>query len=169
MNELATTDTKDFIKQELLITCNKQESKGSFLKFINKPLRLEFLSAIFLKQHFENLSLIPHYKSEGLSVYTASGNKPCSLWTAQSYTEVSLIRDRSQSKMIPRHLKELIKIALILERNSVFLWLQIPMMVPKNMQNSLHSKTILIYATMLSMILSKKQKTAQNYCNSMMV
>ncbi|EQD89817.1 alwI restriction endonuclease family protein [Helicobacter pylori SouthAfrica50] len=80
LNELATTDTKDFIKQELLIACNKkQESKDSFLKFINRPLRLEFLSAIFLKQHFKYLSVIPHYKSEGLPVYTASGNKPCSL------------------------------------------------------------------------------------------
>ncbi len=69
LNELATTYTKDFIKQELLITCNKkQESKDSFLKFINRSLRLEFLSAIFLKQPFKHLSLIPHYKSEGLSV-----------------------------------------------------------------------------------------------------
>ncbi|GAA9685598.1 hypothetical protein VH58_05560 [Helicobacter pylori] len=78
LNELATTYTKDFIKQELLITCNKQESKDNFLRLIDKPLRLEFLSAIFLKQHFENLSVIPNYKSddEGLPVYTASGNKP---------------------------------------------------------------------------------------------
>ncbi len=78
LNELATTYTKDFIKQELLITCNKQESKDSFLRRIDKPLRLEFLSAIFLKQHFENLSVIPNYKSddEGLLIYTASGNKP---------------------------------------------------------------------------------------------
>ncbi len=118
LNELAATYTKDFIKQELLITCNKQESKDSFLKFINRPLRLEFLSAIFLKQPFENLSVIPHYKSddEGLPVYTASGNKPDIVARdikAQSYIEVSLIRDRSQSalEMIPiaRHLKELIK------------------------------------------------------------
>ncbi len=85
LNELATIYTKDFIKQELLITYNKQESKDSFLKFINRPLRLEFLSAIFLKQPFKHLSLIPHYKSEGLSVYTASGNKPCSLWTPKLY------------------------------------------------------------------------------------
>ncbi len=126
MNELATTYTKDFIKQELFITCNKkQESKDSFLKFINRPLRLEFLSAIFLKQYFKHLSVIPHYKSddEGLPVYTASGNKPCSLWIAQSYTEVSLIRDRSQSalEMIPRHLKELIKNSTdIREKFSVF-------------------------------------------------
>ncbi|AGT74722.1 alwI restriction endonuclease family protein [Helicobacter pylori SouthAfrica20] len=67
--------------------------------------------------------MIPHYKSddESLPIYTASGNKPCSLWTAQSYTEVSLIRDRSQSKMIPRHLKELIKNSTdIREKFSVF-------------------------------------------------
>ncbi|EJB98327.1 alwI restriction endonuclease family protein [Helicobacter pylori Hp P-1] len=78
LNELTTTYTKDFIKQELLITCNKQESKDNFLRLIDKPLRLEFLSAIFLKQHFENLSVMPNYKSddEGLPVYTASGNKP---------------------------------------------------------------------------------------------
>ncbi len=79
LNELATTYTKDFIKQELLITCNKkQESKDSFLRLMDKPLRLEFLNAIFLKQPFKNLSVIPHYKSddEGLPVYTASGNKP---------------------------------------------------------------------------------------------
>ncbi len=118
LNELATTYTKDFIKQELLITCNKQESKDSFLRLINKPLRLEFLSAIFLKQYFENLSVIPNYKSddEGLPVYTASGNKPDIVamdTKTQSYIEVSLIRDRSQStlEMIPitRHLNELIK------------------------------------------------------------
>ncbi|WP_332245193.1 AlwI family type II restriction endonuclease [Helicobacter pylori] len=128
LNELATTYTKDFIKQELLITCNKQESKDSFLRLIDKPLRLEFLSAIFLKQHFENLSVIPNYKSddEGLPVYTASGNKPDIVamdTKAQSYIEVSLIRDRSQSEMIPiaRHLKELIKnSADIREKFSVF-------------------------------------------------
>ncbi|GAA8434863.1 hypothetical protein Hpkin82_06040 [Helicobacter pylori] len=130
MNELATTYTKDFIKQELLITCNKQESKDNFLRLIDKPLRLEFLSAIFLKQHFENLSVMPNYKSddEGLPVYTASGNKPDIVamdTKAQSYIEVSLIRDRSQSalEMIPiaRHLKELIKnSADIREKFSVF-------------------------------------------------
>lgn len=130
LNELANTYTKDFIKQELLITCNKQESKDSFLRLIDKPLRLEFLSAIFLKQHFENLSVIPNYKSddEGLPVYTASGNKPDIIamdTKAQSYIEVSLIRDRSQStlEMIPiaRHLKELIKnSADIREKFSVF-------------------------------------------------
>ncbi len=49
--------------------------------------------------------------------------------------------------MIPRHLKELIKNSTDIRKNSVFLWLQIPMMVPKNMQNLLNSKTILIYAT----------------------
>ncbi len=130
LNELATTYTKDFIKQELLITCNKQESKDSFLRLIDKPLRLEFLSAIFLKQHFGNLSVIPNYKSddEGLPVYTASGNKPDIVamdTKTQSYIEVSLIRDRSQStlEMIPiaRHLKELIKnSADIREKFSVF-------------------------------------------------
>ncbi|NHB23320.1 AlwI family type II restriction endonuclease [Helicobacter pylori] len=130
LNELATTYTKDFIKQELLITCNKQESKDNFLRLIDKPLRLEFLSAIFLKQHFENLSVMPNYKSddEGLPVYTASGNKPDIVamdTKAQSYIEVSLIRDRSQSalEMIPiaRHLKELIKnSADIREKFSVF-------------------------------------------------
>ncbi|WP_367759703.1 AlwI family type II restriction endonuclease [Helicobacter pylori] len=128
LNELANTYTKDFIKQELLITCNKQESKDSFLRLIDKPLRLEFLSAIFLKQHFENLSVIPNYKSddEGLPVYTASGNKPDIVamdTKAQSYIEVSLIRDRSQSEMIPiaRHLKELIKNSTdIREKFSVF-------------------------------------------------
>lgn len=130
LNELANTYTKDFIKQELLITCNKQESKDSFLRLIDKPLRLEFLSAIFLKQHFENLSVIPNYKSddEGLPVYTASGNKPDIVamdTKARSYIEVSLIRDRSQSalEMIPiaRHLKELIKNSTdIREKFSVF-------------------------------------------------
>ncbi len=130
LNELANTYTKDFIKQELLITCNKQESKDSFLRLIDKPLRLEFLSAIFLKQHFENLSVIPNYKSddEGLPVYTASGNKPDIIamdTKTQSYIEVSLIRDRSQSalEMIPiaRHLKELIKNSTdIREKFSVF-------------------------------------------------
>ncbi len=89
---------------------------------------MEFLSAIFLKQHFENLSVIPNYKSddEGLPVYTASGNKPDIVamdTKAQSYIEVSLIRDRSQSEMIPiaRHLKELIKNSIdIREKFSVF-------------------------------------------------
>ncbi len=49
LHELATTYSKDFVKQELLITCNRQkESKDSFLRLIDKPLRLEFLTAIFL-------------------------------------------------------------------------------------------------------------------------
>ncbi|GAA8364223.1 hypothetical protein Hpkin12_06340 [Helicobacter pylori] len=166
LNELATTYTKDFIKQELLITCNKQESKDNFLRLIDKPLRLEFLSAIFLKQHFENLSVMPNYKSddEGLPVYTASGNKPDIVamdTKAQSYIEVSLIRDRSQSalEMIPiaRHLKELIKnSADIREKFSVFVAPNIHDDATKNMRNLPISKTILTYAVMLSMILSKK-------------
>lgn len=83
-----------------------------------------------MKQHFENLSVIPNYKSddEGLPVYTASGNKPDIVamdTKTQSYIEVSLIRDRSQStlEMIPiaRHLKELIKNSTdIREKFSVF-------------------------------------------------
>ncbi len=123
---------------------------------------------------FKHLSVIPHYKSddEGLPVYTASGNKPDIVamdTKSQSYIEVSLIKDRSQSKMIPRHLKELINnSANIREKFSVF--------VAPNTHDGAKEyakfapfKDNIIYAVMLSMILSKKQKTAQNYCNSMMV
>lgn len=119
LRELANKYNKEFIKNELLVTCNnKKSSNDKLLKFIDKPLRLEFLIAIFLVQIYNNLSVIPNYKSddEGLPVFTASGGKADIIAcddNSESCIEVSLVRDRKQTilEMIPteRHLQEYIK------------------------------------------------------------
>ena len=116
LREFASSYEIDFIKNELLITCDKRKaSTDELLRLIDKPLRLEFLTAIYLTKSFDNISIIPNYKSddEGLPVFTASGGKADIVAfddKAESYVEVSLIRDRSQStnEMIPieRHLIE---------------------------------------------------------------
>lgn len=118
LKELACLYNKSDIKNELLITCNKKASTDNLLKLIDRPLRLEFLIAIFLVQHFADLFVLPNYKSddEGLPIFTASGGKADIIaydTVCESYIEVSLIKDRKQTtlEMIPiaRHLQEYIK------------------------------------------------------------
>lgn len=110
--------TKKEIYQELNILCSrKSSSKDKIFKFIPEPTRLEFLTAIALKQHFNNLEVLPNYSidDEGLPKCHASGNQPdilCKDLISNGIIEVSLICGRGQinNELLPitRHLKELI-------------------------------------------------------------
>lgn len=108
--------SKESIQKELLLVCEKKESKHDILRFINAPTRLEFLTSIALVQNFEGLDVNPNYSvdDEGLPTFTASGGYAdieCYDTDCDSYFEVTLMCGRSDqvnNEIIPisRHLKE---------------------------------------------------------------
>lgn len=111
-----TKKDKSYIINELKITCNKNKSKDPVLKYIDKPIRFEFLISVILKQYFPKLKVIPNYKAddEGLPIFTASGGKPdieCYDLDNNSIFEVTLLAGRNQASneipAITRHLNEL--------------------------------------------------------------
>lgn len=112
----ASEMSKESIKKELLLVCEKKESKHNILRFINAPTRLEFLTSIALVQNFEGLDVNPNYSvdDEGLPTFTASGGYAdieCYDTDCDSYFEVTLMCGRSDqvnNEIIPisRHLKE---------------------------------------------------------------
>lgn len=108
--------TKESVQKELLLVCEKKESKDNTLRFINAPTRLEFLTSIALVQNFEGLDVNPNYSvdDEGLPTFTASGGYAdieCYDSDYDSYFEVTLMCGRSDqvnNEIIPisRHLQE---------------------------------------------------------------
>lgn len=115
LREFANTYSKEQVENELRIVCFKKTSRDSLLKIIDNPLRLEFLTAIYLCQSFDNLDVVPNYKcdDEGVPTFTASGGMAdivASDRNTESYVEVTLIQNRAQTtnEMIPieRHLYE---------------------------------------------------------------
>lgn len=112
----ASEMSKESIQKELLLVCEKKESKHSILRFINAPTRLEFLTSIALVQNFEGLDVNPNYSvdDEGLPTFTASGGYAdieCYDTDCDSYFEVTLMCGRSDqvnNEIIPIscHLKE---------------------------------------------------------------
>jgi hypothetical protein len=108
--------SKESIQKELLLVCEKKESKHNILRFINAPTRLEFLTSIALVQNFEGLDVNPNYSvdDEGLPTFTASGGYAdieCYDTDCDSYFEVTLMCGRSDqvnNEIIPisRHLRD---------------------------------------------------------------
>ena len=108
--------SKESVKKELQIVCEKKESKDDVLKFINAPTRLEFLTSIALVQNYEGLDVNPNYAvdDEGLPTFTASGGVAdieCYDTDYDSYFEVTLMcgkQDQVNNEIIPisRHLRE---------------------------------------------------------------
>ena len=108
--------SKEFVKEELLLVCNKKESKHEIFKYISAPTRLEFLISIALVQNFKGLDVNPNYSvdDEGLPIFTASGGYAdieCYDSDYDSYFEVTLMCGRAEqvnNEIIPisRHLKE---------------------------------------------------------------
>lgn len=108
--------SKENVKKELQIVCDKKESKDNILKYINAPTRLEFLTSIALVQSYEGLDVNPNYAvdDEGLPTYTASGGVAdieCYDDDYDSYFEVTLMCGRAEqvnNEIIPisRHLRE---------------------------------------------------------------
>ena len=88
------------------------------LRIIDKPTRLEFLTSIALKQHFEGLNVQPNYHvdDEGLPTFTASGGMAdieCYDTDCDSLVEVTLMCARNQATnempAITRHLQDAIE------------------------------------------------------------
>lgn len=107
--------TFDDLSRELSILVNNRNSKDEVLKFINSPLRLEFLTSIVLKKQFPNLNVKPNYKidDEGLPSSHAGGGVAdieCFDEDFKSLFEVTLIKGTVQvaRELVPitRHLKE---------------------------------------------------------------
>lgn len=114
--KFASEMPKESVQKELILVCEKKESKDRILRFINAPTRLEFLTSIALVQNFEGLDVNPNYAvdDEGLPTFTASGGYAdieCYDLDYDSYFEVTLMCGRSDqvnNEIIPisRHLKE---------------------------------------------------------------
>lgn len=118
LNQWATEYSKQDIINELNIVCGNSESRNPILRIIDKPTRLEFLTSIALKQHFEGLDVQPNYHvdDEGLPTFTASGGMAdieCYDTDCNSLVEVTLMCARNQATnempAITRHLQEAIE------------------------------------------------------------
>lgn len=107
--------SKEEVEKELVLVSKNSKTNNEILKVIDAPTRLEFLTSISLKQHFESAHIIPNYKidDEGLPTFTAAGGMAdieCYDEDCKPIVEVTLMTSRSQgSNEIPaitRHLKE---------------------------------------------------------------
>ncbi len=110
--------SKNDIINELNLLSSNGESRNAVLRIIDKPTRLEFLTSIALKQHFEGLNVQPNYHvdDEGLPTFTASGGVAdieCFEAGCNSLVEVTLMCARNQATnempAITRHLQEAIE------------------------------------------------------------
>ena len=115
LKELAWAYNTEEIFSELTILSKNQESKHDLLKFIDKPVRLEFLTALSLVQNFPTLEVSPNYTvdDEWLPKYTAGwwiADIVCEDWNNRELVEVTMMSWRNQvhNEIIPiaRHLKE---------------------------------------------------------------
>lgn len=114
--KFATEYSESKVFEELLIVCNKKDSKDSLLKYISAPTRLEFLTSIALVQQFKGLDVNPNYSvdDEGLPTFTAGGGVAdivCYDDDYDSFFEVTLMRGRQEqltNEIVPirRHLLE---------------------------------------------------------------
>lgn len=118
IKDWADNHDKDFIFEQLNITCSKAESHDPTLRIIDKPTRFEFLVSIALKQHFKDLIIKPNYKSddEGIPTFTAAGGMAdieCFDKDCNPLVEVTLMQARTQATnempAITRHLSEAIE------------------------------------------------------------
>lgn len=101
------------IKGELEKLATKSDSSDAVLKFIPKPVRLEFLTALAVKSKLPNVRVIPNYVCDdtGLPTSTAGGNKgdiECFEEFRGVLVEVTMAEGRTQTMMevwpIERHL-----------------------------------------------------------------
>lgn len=104
------------VSKELLNLKNGRDTKDSYLKLIEGPTRLEFLTSIYLVQNYPELLVKPNYAidDEGNPTFTARGGVADILVednSLDSTVEVTLMRNRQQSTneipAITRHLLEL--------------------------------------------------------------
>lgn len=104
------------IKNELLKLSKKNSTtSNAYLKIIPHPLRLEFLSALYLRMSFSESDVIAHYiaDDEGFPISHAPGNRPdliVSDGKSSTLYEVTLLTGTAQMQremvQITRHLDE---------------------------------------------------------------
>ena len=108
-------ENKEIIK-ELECLEKDRNSKNEFLKLIDNPTRLEFLTSLILTKNYPNLIIKPNYSidDEGNPTFTAKGGiADIEVYDEKSdvLVEVTLIKNRQQSIIeipaITRHLVEL--------------------------------------------------------------
>ncbi|QNV38684.1 AlwI family type II restriction endonuclease [Rothia terrae] len=75
IQEWAGSSTWEFLEKEMKNTVSKSSSADLVLKYINEPVRLEFLSAVALKKALPDLKVIANYKADdqGIPFSHASG------------------------------------------------------------------------------------------------
>lgn len=107
--------SKEEIEKELTLVSKNSKSNNEILKVIDAPTRLEFLTSISLKQHFQNAHIVPNYKidDEGLPTFTAAGgiaDIECFDDDCKPIVEVTLMTSKAQGAneipAITRHLKD---------------------------------------------------------------
>ena len=108
----------DVLKEELIVLSNSRaQSRNDIVKFINEPLRLEFLTALALQKKFTDIVVNPNYSidDEGLPTSFAAGGTPdivCKDRNGNVLFEVTMIVGAQQCiremNAITRHLQETI-------------------------------------------------------------
>lgn len=116
LQKFASKYSKENIRYELKILCEKKASTDIVMRMLPGPVRLEFLTSIALVQSFEDLDVLPNYTidDEGLPTSTAVGGKAdivCHDNKCQSLIEVTLMCGRNEqvnNEIVPirRHLIE---------------------------------------------------------------
>lgn len=105
----------EFIYSELLLLQNNKPSKDEFLKLIDSPTRLEFLTSIALVKKYPHYTVKANYAidDEGTPTFTAKGGiADIEVYDLEmdSLVEVTLMKNRQQATneipAITRHLKE---------------------------------------------------------------
>jgi len=108
----------DSIKSELIKLTENRNSSDDILKFIDRPLRLEFLTSLAIVANIENVEVIPNYivDDEGLPSSHAPGNSAdieCREVDGNALVEATLLTGTAQhmreSMAITRHLDEYVK------------------------------------------------------------
>ncbi len=106
----------DQIQKELISLQYNRASKDEYLKLIDGPTRLEFLTSIYLVQNFPDSTIKANYAidDEGNPTFTAKGGVADILLEdkeSNSTIEVTLMRSKQQSMLeipaITRHLQDL--------------------------------------------------------------
>ncbi|MDE8124702.1 AlwI family type II restriction endonuclease [Erysipelothrix rhusiopathiae] len=106
----------NYVREELIKLQDNRPSRDEYLKLIDSPTRLEFLTSIFLVQNYPNSIVKPNYSvdDEGNPTFTAKGGVADIVvedHMSDSTIEVTLMRNRQQATheipAITRHLKEL--------------------------------------------------------------
>lgn len=103
------------VTEELMVLNARSRSQDNVLKFLDAPVRLEFLTALAIKLRFPNVRVLPNYPcdDEGLPTSTAGGGKAdieCLEGNRGITVEVTMTEGRTQTIAevwpIARHLEE---------------------------------------------------------------